>query len=122
EVHLFVASYGGTPALCTNLRDGTFRDDASKVGIEIEGSVTSVAAADFNKDDFTDFFFGRASARGVFAISDGRGRFRMAPAPAATAGALAAQFVDYDNDGMLDPLTGSADGSRLPRASVGHWS
>src|SRR5207253_1906856 len=46
----------------------------------------------------------------------------MAPAPAATAGALAAQFVDYDNDGMLDLLTWSADGPRLLRASAGEWS
>ena len=122
DVDLLIASYDGTPALFTNRRDGTFRDDASKVGIEIEGHVTSVAAADFNKDDFTDFFFGRASAPGVFAISDGRGRFRMAPAPAATAGALAAQFVDYDNDGVLDLLTWSADGPRLLRASAGEWS
>ena len=122
DVDLLIASYDGTPALFTNLRDGTFRDDRSKVGIEIQGHVTSVAAGDFNKDDFPDFFFGRASAPGVFAVSDGRGRFRMVPAPAATAGALAAQFVDYDNDGMLDLLTWSADGPRLLRASAGEWS
>jgi tetratricopeptide (TPR) repeat protein len=122
DVDLLIASYDGTPALFTNLRDGTFRDDASKVGIAIEGRVTSVAAADFNKDDFTDFFFGRASAPGVFAISDGRGRFRMVPAPEATAGALAAQFVDYDNDGVIDLLTWSADGPRLLRGGAGEWS
>ena len=33
-----------------------------------------LAAADINKDGFTDFFLGRADAPGVFALSDGRGR------------------------------------------------
>jgi hypothetical protein len=122
DVDLLIVRHDGSPALFTNLRDGTFRDDASKVGLAIDGGITAVAAADFNKDDFPDFFFGRASAPGMFAVSDGRGRFRMVPAPASTTGTTAAQFIDYDNDGILDLLTWSQDGPRLLRASAGEWS
>ena len=49
--------------------------------------VTAVAAGDVNKDDFPDFFFGRRNG-GVFALSDGRGRFSREPAPDGAAGAL----------------------------------
>src|SRR5262249_52775614 len=122
DVDLLIVSHDGAPALFTNLRDGRFRDDASRVGLQTDGRITAVAAADFNKDDFPDFFFGRASAPGVFAVSDGRGRFRMVPAPATTTGATAAQFVDYDNDGILDLLTWSQDGLRLLRGVAGEWS
>src|SRR5206468_2391604 len=99
EVDLLVVTNEGPPALFKNLRDGTFRDTAADVGLRIEGRLTSVAAADINKDDFPDFFFGRAGAPGVFALSDGHRRFKIAPAPPASADAIAAQFVDYDNDG-----------------------
>jgi hypothetical protein len=59
----------------------------------------------------------------VFALSDGRSRFAAAEAPAATAGALLAQFVDYDNDGLLDLLTSSGSALRLHRnIGGGRWS
>src|SRR5262249_3442295 len=77
------------------------------------GRLTSVAAADVNKDEFPDFFFGRAGATGAFALSTGRGRFRIADAPAGSIDARAAQFLDYDNDGLFDLLTWSADGRQL---------
>ena len=121
EVDLLVVTNEGPPALFKNLRDGTFRDTAADVGLRIEGRLTSVAAADINKDDFPDFFFGRAGAPGVFALSDGHRRFKIAPAPPASADAIAAQFVDYDNDGLLDLLTWSARGPRLLRQVAGGW-
>jgi tetratricopeptide (TPR) repeat protein len=121
DVDLLIAAYEGTPALFTNLRDGTFRDDASKAGLQIERGVTSVAAADFSKDDLPDFFFGRAAAAGVFAVSDGPGRFAVRQAPAVTGGATAAQFLDYDNDGLLDLMTWSSGGPRLLRNVAGEW-
>jgi tetratricopeptide (TPR) repeat protein len=122
DVDLLIAAYEGAPALFTNLRDGTFRDDAAKAGLAIERGVTSVAAADFNKDDLPDFFFGQAAAPGVFAISNGPGRFTVAQAPGATAAIIAAQFLDYDNDGQLDLLTWSSGGPRLLRSVAGEWT
>ena len=41
-------------------------------------------------------------------MSDGNGRFTAAPRPANSAAAVAAQFVDYDNDGLLDLVVLSA--------------
>jgi cytochrome c-type biogenesis protein CcmH/NrfG len=121
DVDLLIVSHDGAPALFTNLRDGTFRDDAARVGLHIEGRVTSVAAGDFNKDEFPDFFLGRAGAPGMFAVSDGRGRFGMVEAPAATAGATAAQFLDYDNDGLIDLFVWTSGGPRLLRNVAGDW-
>ncbi|HYY93130.1 MAG TPA: FG-GAP-like repeat-containing protein [Pyrinomonadaceae bacterium] len=125
DVDLLVASNVGTPALWRNMRDGTFRNVSAEVGLE-KGelvSETSVAAGDVNKDGFTDFYFGRGSwgtfavngPAGYFALSDGKGHFRLEPGPAtpsksrtlpfAGASTEASQFLDYDNDGLLDLLS-----------------
>jgi Tfp pilus assembly protein PilF len=102
DIDLLVVNYGSAPTLFSNQRDGTFRDVAAEVGLNVKGRFTCVAAGDVNKDDFTDFFFGRADGPGLFAMSDGKGRFVTTPAPAGTEGPAGAQFLDYDNDGMLD--------------------
>ena len=124
DVDLLVVNRGGPPLLFENMRDGTFRDVAAASGIAAAvgaEDVTAVTAADVNKDDFPDFFFGRTGG-GVFALSDGRGGFRAAPAPAGARVELAAQFLDYDNDGLLDLLTWSADGPRIFRNLGQRWS
>jgi Tfp pilus assembly protein PilF len=77
DIDLLVARRDGSPALLKNLRDGTFRDAAPDAGLRVEGRVTSIAVSDVNKDDLPDFFFGRAGAPGLFAMSDGRGRFTI---------------------------------------------
>ena len=123
DVDLLVAQFGAPPVLYRNLRDTTFRDVAAEVGLNKSVPATCAAAGDLNKDKFTDFYFGAYDAPGVFAISDGRGKFVMTAAPAAPgdvsnarfASATAAQFLDYDNDGLLDLLiaftTAGGDGS-----------
>jgi FG-GAP-like repeat/ASPIC and UnbV len=82
---------------------------------------TAVAAGDVNKDGYPDFFLGRAQGPGVLALSD-RGRFVITPAPVAARSAAAAIFVDYDNDGLLDLLTWSADGPHVARNLGTSWS
>lgn len=116
DVDLLVVGSDGPPALWKNLRDGTFRDVAAEVGLDLKGGrFGCVAAGDVNKDGFTDFYFGRMDGPGDFAISDGRGRFKVSAAPAGGAASAqawehtAAQFLDYDNDGLLDLVT------------VSHW-
>src|SRR6185369_15756335 len=92
--------------LWRNLRDGTFRDVAQETGLaEIKGT-TSVAAGDVNKDGFTDFYFAPISADtvGQFALSNGKERFQLARAPV-NAETGPSQFVDYDDDGLLDLVT-----------------
>jgi Flp pilus assembly protein TadD len=89
-------------SLWRNMRDGTFRDVAGEVGLgaaELKGK-TTVAAGDVNKDGFTDFYFGsRGDPAGFLAISDGKERFQISRAQGHSS---ATQFVDYDNDGLLD--------------------
>ncbi len=108
--------------LFRNLRDGSFRDVAGELGLEAAtGPFACAAKGDVNKDGYEDFLLcGEAEA--TFATSDGRGRFAVAMAPAAAKGALAAQLVDYDNDGLLDALLVTAKGPRLLRNLGSSWS
>ena len=88
-------------SLWRNMRDGTFRDVAQETGLgNVKGS-TSVAAGDVNKDGFTDFYFANG-ANGYFALSSGKEHFQITAAPG---GSDAAQFIDYDNDGLLDLIS-----------------
>lgn len=111
------------PVLLRNLRDGTFRDVAPEVGLEIEGGgLFCAAVGDFNKDSFVDFFFGRKDKIGVFAISDGRGKFVIKDAPKGTDDATAALFLDYDNDGLLDLVVNTTRGLVLSRNLGNSWT
>ncbi len=121
DVDLLVLRYDAPPALLKNLRDGTFRDVASEVGLVARGPFRSVAAGDVSKDGYVDFFLG-GSGPSWLALSDGRGSFGVVPAPEATAGAEAAQFVDYDNDGLLDLFVVTPQGPRLLRNLGSSWS
>lgn len=121
DVDLLVIEYGKAPALFSNQRDGTFRNVASEAGLGTAGNWTCVAAGDLNKDGYTDFFFGRTDGAGVFAISDGRERFKSTPAPPSSANAHAAQFFDYDNDGLLDCVLLTQKGLRVLRNLGDAW-
>jgi hypothetical protein len=92
------------------------------MGVPRTTGVTSIAAADVNKDGYVDLFFGSAAGPGTFALSDGRGAYRGSAAPEGTAGAMASQFVDYDNDGLLDLLVVSAAAAKIYRnTGSGGW-
>lgn len=121
DVDLLVVNYNATPDLYSNQRDGSFRNVAREVGLEAQGRWISVAAGDVNKDGFTDFFFGRADAPGLFALSDGQGRFKTTQAPAGSEAAAAAQFLDYDNDGLLDCIIWTSGGMRVFRNLGNEW-
>ncbi len=122
DVDLLVVNYGAPPALYRNMRDGTFRDVASEVGLNVKGDFTAAAAGDFNKDGFTDFYFAASDSSGLIAASDGRGRFKSSIAPESISGATAAQFLDYDDDGLLDLLTVTPKGLRVLRNVGGGWA
>jgi tetratricopeptide (TPR) repeat protein len=121
DIDLLVVNYNEAPVLFSNLRDGTFRNIAQEVGLNAKERFTCVAAGDANKDDYTDFYFGNAGGAGVFAMSDGRGRFTLSPAPAGTESVNAAQFLDYDNDGLLDLMIFSNTGARVFRNLASRW-
>ncbi len=114
DVDLFLLPSSGPPKLFRNLRDGTFRDVAQDAGLDRQGAFWTAAAGDVNKDGFTDFFM-TSVTRAVFAMSDGHGRFNLKPAPSASKRAMAAQFLDFDNDGLLDFLAVTDRGLRLWR-------
>jgi Flp pilus assembly protein TadD len=118
DVDLLIINYGEAPTLFRNLRDGSFRNVAAEVGLNAKGRYTSVAAGDVNKDGFTDFFLGQTDAPGLFVMSDGQARFATSTAPAVSANASAAQFLDYDNDGLLD-LAFVAKGSLRVLRNIG---
>lgn len=122
DVDLLVLHDGAAPVLFKNSRDGTFRDVAADVGLNAPGRYKCVAAGDVNKDGFTDFFFGRAEAVGLFALSDGHGRFKTTPAPIGSEAATAAQFLDYDNDGLSDLMLVARGGLRAFRHLGDGWA
>jgi thioredoxin-like negative regulator of GroEL len=121
DIDVLMVAAAGRPLLYRNMRDGTFKDVAAEVGLTIDGNTSMAAAGDVNKDGYVDFFFARPGAPGSLAISDGRGRFTLAAADAATADAGAAQFVDYDNDGLLDLVTASSAGLHIVRNLGNKW-
>jgi tetratricopeptide (TPR) repeat protein len=122
DIDLLVVSYGEAPALYSNQRDGTFRNVASEVGLGGRGRWTCAAVGDVNKDGFTDFFFGRGDGSGLFAMSNGREKFKTTEAPAGIAAARAAQFLDYDDDGLLDLVALTDRGVRVWRNVGDGWA
>jgi cytochrome c-type biogenesis protein CcmH/NrfG len=125
DVDLLIAYRDRPPVLYKNLRDGTFRDVAADVGLagvwRDGDEITSVAAGDVNKDDFPDFFFGRARSPAALALSTGWARFVVTAVPTAQA-PIAAELVDYDGDGLLDVLTWAADGPHVLRNVGTGWA
>ncbi len=107
-------------SLWRNMRDGTFRDVATEAGLSAQESkgATTVAAGDVNKDGFTDFYFSNNQA-GYFALSNGKERFQITQAPV---NSDAAQFVDYDNDGLLDLVSSVKTELRILRNTGDAWT
>jgi Tfp pilus assembly protein PilF len=122
DIDLLVVTYGEAPALYSNQRDGTFRNVAADVGLVARGRWTCAAVGDANKDGFTDFFFGRADGSGLFAMSDGREKFKTTEGPVGIAAARAAQFIDYDDDGLLDLVALTDKGVRVWRNVGDGWA
>ncbi|MFI5182936.1 MAG: FG-GAP-like repeat-containing protein [Vicinamibacteria bacterium] len=123
DVDLLFLNAEGPPTLFKNMRDGSFKDVAAETGLsKAVGRFSSVAAADLNKDGYTDFFLGRAEGD-LLALSDGKRGFTIVAGPG-TEGSTSALFLDYDNDGLLDLLAASPKGGvRLFRnLGAGGWS
>ena len=119
DIDLLIASTEKI-SLWRNMRDGTFRDVATEVGLAASDrkGVTNVAAGDVNKDGFTDFYFGSAT-EGYLALSNGKEHFQVTKSEG---GSSASQFLDYDNDGLLDLVTVVRGGQlRILRNTGSSW-
>ncbi|HEU4834498.1 MAG TPA: FG-GAP-like repeat-containing protein [Pyrinomonadaceae bacterium] len=118
DIDLLVASTEKV-SLWRNMRDGTFRDVGAEVGLTLKG-VTTVAAGDVNKDGFTDFYFASSSGDmvGYLALSNGKERFQTTRTDG---GATASQFIDYDNDGLLDLVSVVQGRFRVLRNTADAW-
>ena len=118
DIDLLIASTDKI-SLWRNLRDGTFRDVANDVGLvsaDLKGAV-SVAAGDVNKDDYTDFYFSSGPS-GYFALSNRLERFEITRA---AGDSDASQFLDYDNDGLLDLVSMVQSKLRVLRNTGDAW-
>ncbi len=118
DIDLLVASTEKV-SLWRNMRDGTFKDVAAEGGLIVKGA-TNVAAGDVNKDGFTDFYFAAPTDTvGYLALSDGKERFQLTRTEG---GAVASQFIDYDNDGLLDLVSLMQDHVRVLRNIGDGWA
>ena len=93
-----------------NEGDGTFEDVTEKAGVKGRGYDLGVAAGDYDADGFTDLFVAglrenllfRNKGDGTFEDVADQAGFNKPDPEYGTLWAVAAGFVDYDNDGDLD--------------------
>lgn len=120
DVDLLIAGGDGRLALFKNLRDGSFRDAGAEAGLPAGAAVSALAAGDVNRDGRMDVLVARAGGPAGLALSTGRNRFRIEPLSGMTA-VMAAQLLDYDNDGLVDVMAWTRDGARLLRSVGDAW-
>ncbi|MFM8394871.1 MAG: FG-GAP-like repeat-containing protein, partial [Acidobacteriota bacterium] len=114
DIDLLFVNYGAPVELFSNQRDGSFREEAQRAGLNFSGRAFGVAVGDLNKDNFIDLYFpSRADGDQLF-LSNGSGGFTLRRDGEA-GGSLAAQMADYDLDGLLDVITLGPAGLRLRR-------
>lgn len=105
--------------LYSNQRNDTFKNIADEAGLDIGG--LSIAAGDVNKDGFTDYFIGAAYGKSQLFINQGNGKFtkqKISNKPLTT---FSSQFLDYDNDGLLDLVTSNYSATQIWRNLGNKW-
>ncbi len=93
-----------------NNHDGTFTDVTDKAGLRGIGYSMGVAAADYDNDGWTDLYVTGVN-RNILYHNNGDGTFSDVTTQAGVSGkgasgkkpwSVAAAWLDYDNDGLLD--------------------
>jgi hypothetical protein len=96
--------------LYRNNRDGTFSDVTAKAGLQGGGYSMGVAVGDYNNDGHEDLFVAGVHGNRLYR-NNGDGTFSDVSREAGLAGpgslgrpawSVAACWIDYDNDGLLD--------------------
>jgi tetratricopeptide (TPR) repeat protein len=119
DIDLVVLGEDGRVRLWRNMRDASFREVAASVGLDALPPASAIAVGDATKDGFPDIAASVRSGTSVLAVGASNNRFTARPLEALPTGALAAQMVDADNDGLLDVVTLTADGVRVARQAAG---
>jgi len=106
DIDLVVLNYRAAPFLFSNNRNGTFSEVARDTGLDTTSAMGG-AAADVNKDGFTDLALpaGRAilkNAAGKRFSTNGEGSPN--PGPPVPGFTWSSQVIDFNNDGWLDVL------------------
>ncbi len=102
DVDLLVAGSKKT-YLYSNQRNDTFKDVSTEMGLDVGGNC--VAAGDVNKDGFTDYFIGGNLGKSNLFLSNLGGKYSKQEISDEKISAFSAQFLDFDNDGLLDLVT-----------------
>ncbi|MGH9836818.1 MAG: FG-GAP-like repeat-containing protein [Blastocatellia bacterium] len=114
DIDFLVVNYGAPTQLFSNQRDGSFKEVATQAGLNFTGKSLGAGAGDLNKDNFVDFYLPSPDDKDALFLSDGRGGFAKQEI-AGNEVCLAAQFADYDNDGLLDVIKRTSRGVVLQR-------
>ena len=117
DLDLLIVLQNGSLLLLRNERDGTFSEQAARVGLN-GTRIAAAAVADLNKDDLPDVVLVGAAVEA--ALSGGTevlGKTRVA----ALRDADAVQVLDYDNDGLLDLVALSPAGLHVLRFLGDGW-
>ena len=121
---LFLSTRWGRAQLFQNLGDGTFREMAAEVGLDIDGFADASIFADFDNDGDQDVFVGRSLRRSQYFINEG-GQYVDAthtridvPLPFLVSSMNA---VDYDLDGLLDVYLSTYAGITMHRRYFTHY-
>ncbi len=122
DLDLFVTSEKDGNTLYTNLREGRFRDFTADAELTENPGSAAAAAADYDNDGFLDIFTASsAGGKSILYHNKRDGTFeKVTISPELVRGLdaskpLAAEFLDFDNDGLSDIATAgepSADGGR----------
>ena len=121
DIDLLMASDAGRLALFRNMRDGSFHEVAREAGLSASGRLSALAAGDLNRDGRADFLVARSDGAASLALSGAPARYRMDAAPPGASDAIAAQSLDYDDDGLMDLLVWTLQGPRLLRSIGDAW-
>lgn len=105
--------------LYSNQRNDTFKDVATKAGLKIGGETAT--AADVNKDGFIDFFVGRSDGKSVLYLSDGKEKFIEQNITSKKLSAEHSQFLDFDNDGLIDLVISDSKRTEIWRNLGNIW-
>jgi FG-GAP-like repeat/FG-GAP repeat len=113
------AIYNGSVSIYPGNGDGTFQAGTTVPGTTNAGSLSALAAADFNGDGILDLavLSGGSGGQTIVLLGNGDGTFRQAPGSPFSVGSWTSRIYvgDFNGDGVPDLLIGATAAGRLPQ-------